>query len=991
MKPNASESESEIAERKAFATRTLRMNDDAPARANVGVVRAPSSAGEGDTATESSSDSDSDDDSSEDSSDSDSSSESKGKVKRRGKGGANGDSQEKYAVQGRLPAREKKSEEAEATFMARCYDESAKFCGLGALLEDKPSESSSESSSESEEKEKKKKKKKDTSKKKKLKRYDTVVVNAAKNGSDNDSGMEIDDKTISALKAEEEEDLWPSPTLVEREFENMKRRLQRKRDRDEMKLEEIEGNYEKIVGKRGKSRPLPARIHSVVVSMPFLVFMAICIVYSAVVSGIVAAEPAKFSGSDFEDISFIVLNIIFALEVVVKLASSGITIEKDGVSHLVVWKPHYYFADFVNCFDFVVTILAFLEYVPGLRALNAVRNLRLIRLLRLLKLVEDMRIILEGVIQGILSIIWILILLSVVVYIYAVFGVILFKDNDPRNFRSLGAASMTVISVCTMSDWIDFFYINYYGCAEYGYHSALDSDYCTASKAMPWVTTTYMVTMILILGNIMMSLFIGVITNKMEEAAMNVKEGKDKTAARNEEAIANDLWGDVDMLPVKLGAETYEQLMYHLNLLSGVRREGETRPLPKLPLWRRAQIHLQHFVHHPAFEYSVLVVIITAGVMSGVTANKDGNAQWLKISELVFLSIFASELVIKFIAALDKKLSFYTGPEKWWNIFDTFVVLFGLIPNTLNGIATAVRLFRLLRVLRLVRIVKPLQVVVISLVAGLSAIAYVALMMLLVFFVYAVAGVTLFAANDPFHFGSLGTAGVTLFTVSFLEHWRAVYDVNYFGCDVNAFGDNDGGLYYADLIGSSYNGTSNSLVPNPCVAPNAQEFTTFGFFSTFILISAMVLVSALVGIIVTSMQNAQEIVRVRMDMERRSNETSEYFKFKEQSIEHTIKVFRLLDAGFVGELTPQVMLEKMKLLGVPTNPAFLQRAYATANKMTDKPFDRADFLLLVGLAERAVMLQDQFEAENDGEKDDDQSDQSSLSGARVALGVPAGK
>ena len=46
--------------------------------------------------------------------------------------------------------------------------------------------------------------------------------------------------------------------------------------------------------------------------------------------------------------------------------------------------------------------------------------------------------------------------------------------------------------------------------------------------------------------------------------------------------------------------------------------------------------------------------------------------------------------------------------------------------------------------------------------------------------------------------------------------------------------------------------------------------------------------------------------------------------------------------------------------GIPTNDAFVHRAFAIANKMTDKPFDRADFLLLVGLAERAVMLQEQF-------------------------------
>jgi hypothetical protein len=185
-----------------------------------------------------------------------------------------------------------------------------------------------------------------------------------------------------------------------------------------------------------------------------------------------------------------------------------------------------------------------------------------------------------------------------------------------------------------------------------------------------------------------------------------------------------------------------------------------------------------------------------------------------------------------------------------------------------------------------------------------------------------------------------------------------VFTINYHGCNVNRYGAYDGGLWYAEVIGSSYDGTDETL--SPCVAPESNKVQTFVYFATFILFSAMVLVSALVGIIVTSMQNAQAVVQRALNEQERATQTSHYFKLKDVSIDATVNVFKILDGGFTGALTPELLLDKMRLLDVPTNDAFVHRAFDIANKMTDKPFDCADFLLLVGLAERAVMLQEKL-------------------------------
>jgi type III secretory pathway component EscS len=278
----------------------------------------------------------------------------------------------------------------------------------------------------------------------------------------------------------------------------------------------------------------------------------------------------------------------------------------------------------------------------------------------------------------------------------------------------------------------------------------------------------------------------------------------------------------------------------------------------------------------------------------------------------------------------------------------------------LNEAATVIRLFRLLRILRLVRVIKQLQVVVLSLLQGLKSIFYVAAFMVIIYFVYAVAAVQVYRENDPFHFRSLSNAMVTLFLVSFLEEWRPVFDINYNGCNINEYGLVDGGTYYAAI-------TQQDV--NMCTQPTQRKVFSMFFFVSFILISAMVLVSAFVGIVVTSMQSATEQVRDRLAAHERLLSVQHYFALTDDTLKRSGEVFDLLNAGFSDELTAQMLLDKCKLLGIPTNEEFLRLTYATVNGLTDKPFDKADFILLTSLAERAKIIQEKL-ANEDASGDD---------------------
>ena len=768
---------------------------------------------------------------------------------------------------------------------------------------------------------------------------------------------DLNDEVKQRVLDEGKANIYPSLAIMEVLFNKMQERLSKKAVRDEM-LEAKRADEAVTAAHRNRRQRSRAWLLHQFVSSKFFTFLtASMIFYSSIVCGIVSQDPDKWFDTKFEDVSFLVLNIGFAVEAVMRIMSSGVIIKEDGVKHLVELRPHYYFHDPVNCVDFVVTVLSFMEYVVSGNSLDAVRTFRLVRLLRLIQMVEDMRVILDGVIQGVLSIVWILVLLTVVVYIYAVIGAVLFGENDPRNFRSLSIAFKTVISMTTMSDWLEFLYINYHGCDQYGYDGA-DASYCTNPKSQKVLATAYIMSLIVILGNIMMSLFIGVITNKMEDAALELKDSKDAKKRKTKAAVAAEVWDDPALTPLKIGAEQYAQLLYHLNLLSGVRAEGVVRPLPDLPKWKRAQLWLKRMVTNTVFEWGVVMMIIAVAITSGLGLeyNQQGK-EWYKTTEAFFIAAFTAELIIKFFAYLDRSLSFYTGKQKWWNLFDTFVVLVGLIPSSYQKAAVVVRLLRLLRILRLVRVIKQLQVVVLSLIAGMNSIVYVAVFMSVIFFVYAVAGVQVFRLNDPFHFSDLSNAVVTLFTVSFLEDWRPVFDINFYGCDKNLFGDTDGGVYYASTIDVDISNGSHVV----CSHPQQHKMFAFFFFSSYILLSAMVLVSAFVGIIVTSMQSASTMVRQRLAAEERLKMIEEFFQLDEHASKQTVYVYNLLDSGFEGELTPEKIMEKMALFDIPTNPELLKRAYQTVNGLMDAPFDAADFLLLTVLAERARKVQEKLD------------------------------
>lgn len=112
-----------------------------------------------------------------------------------------------------------------------------------------------------------------------------------------------------------------------------------------------------------------------------------------------------------------------------------------------------FFRDRWNVFDTVV-ILGSLLPQAGPLALVA-RLARLLRLARMFSVVPELRLLVGTMLRSLGSLGHVLMLLSVVLYGYALVGVYLFRAVDPEHWGSLGLALLTLFEVVTLEGWAD--------------------------------------------------------------------------------------------------------------------------------------------------------------------------------------------------------------------------------------------------------------------------------------------------------------------------------------------------------------------------------------------------------------------------------------------------------------------------------------------------------------------------------------------------------
>jgi voltage-gated sodium channel len=86
------------------------------------------------------------------------------------------------------------------------------------------------------------------------------------------------------------------------------------------------------------------------------------------------------------------------------------------------------------------------------------------RLFKLVNKVKQLQVIVMGLARGLGSCTYIVMLLLLIFYLYAIVGCGCFRRNDPFHFGGLGISMFTLYRIATFEAWTNVLYINYYGC-----------------------------------------------------------------------------------------------------------------------------------------------------------------------------------------------------------------------------------------------------------------------------------------------------------------------------------------------------------------------------------------------------------------------------------------------------------------------------------------------------------------------------------------------
>jgi len=236
------------------------------------------------------------------------------------------------------------------------------------------------------------------------------------------------------------------------------------------------------------------------------------------------------------------------------------------------------------------------------------------------------------------------------------------------------------------------------------------------------------------------------------------------------------------------------------------------------------------------FQNFITLTIIVAGLIIGMETFPYMTQNFhaiFAVSDVVILGVFILEIFIKIAAEGRKPWRYFFDP---WNIFDFLIVAVCFLPIDAQ-FAAVLRLARLFRVLKLVRALPKLQVLVSALLKSLPSMAYVGLLLGLLFYIYSVAGVFLFGANDPVHFGTLWIAMLSLFRVVTGEDWTDVMYIQMYGCQEYPFPD--------------------TLSNYSCTSPEAYPVFGALFFVSFMFLGSLIILNLFIGVIMSGMEEAQ--------------------------------------------------------------------------------------------------------------------------------------
>ncbi|XP_050776679.1 voltage-dependent L-type calcium channel subunit alpha-1C isoform X4 [Gopherus flavomarginatus] len=472
-----------------------------------------------------------------------------------------------------------------------------------------------------------------------------------------------------------------------------------------------------------------------------------------------------------------VFTSIFTLEIILKMTAYGAFLHKGSFCR-----------NYFNILDLLVVSVSLISFGIQSSAINVVKILRVLRVLRPLRAInraKGLKHVVQCVFVAIRTIGNIVIVTTLLQFMFACIGVQLFKgklyscsdsskqteaecrghyiwykdgevtqpmiqsrnwENSKFNFDNVLTAMMALFTVSTFEGWPELLY------------KSIDSHMEDVGPIYNHRVeiSIFFIIYIIIIAFFMMNIFVGFVIVTFQEQ----------------------------------GEQEYKNCELDKNQRQCVEYALKARPLRRYIPKNQYQYKVWYVVNSTYFEYLMFVLILLNTICLAMQhyGQSCPFKQAMNILNMLFTGLFTVEMILKLIAFKPKH--YFCDA---WNTFDALIVVGSIVDIAITEVNNAeensrisITFFRLFRVMRLVKLLsrgEGIRTLLWTFIKSFQALPYVALLIVMLFFIYAVIGMQVFgkiALNDTSHinrnnnFQTFPQAVLLLFRCATGEGWQEI-------------------------------------------------------------------------------------------------------------------------------------------------------------------------------------------------------------------------
>uniref|UniRef100_A0A8B9LFI2 Voltage-dependent L-type calcium channel subunit alpha n=1 Tax=Astyanax mexicanus TaxID=7994 RepID=A0A8B9LFI2_ASTMX len=468
---------------------------------------------------------------------------------------------------------------------------------------------------------------------------------------------------------------------------------------------------------------------------------------------------------------------IFTVEILLKMTAFGAFLHKGAFCR-----------NYFNLLDLLVVGVSLVSFGIQSSAISVVKILRVLRVLRPLRAInraKGLKHVVQCVFVAIRTIGNIMIVTTLLQFMFACIGVQLFKGkfyrctdeaksspeeckgtyilynigdnalpqvreriwfNSDFNFDNVLMAMMALFTVSTFEGWPALLY------------KAIDSNRENMGPIYNYRVeiSIFFIIYIIIIAFFMMNIFVGFVIVTFQEQ----------------------------------GEKEYKNCELDKNQRQCVEYALKARPLRRYIPKNRYQYKFWYVVNSAGFEYVMFVLIILNTLCLAIQHHGQSHLfnYAMDILNMVFTGVFTVEMILKLVAF--KPRHYFADA---WNTFDALIVVGSVVDiaiteinNTEDSARISITFFRLFRVMRLVKLLsrgEGIRTLLWTFIKSFQALPYVALLIAMLFFIYAVIGMQVFgkiamvdgtSINRNNNFQTFPQAVLLLFRCATGEAWQEI-------------------------------------------------------------------------------------------------------------------------------------------------------------------------------------------------------------------------